>query len=226
VSTQGGATAGVPTQLVDATVRLLAEEGPSAVQARRVAAEIGTSTTAVYHYFGGMPELLRAVLEDGFRRLDAELAAVEPSDDPVADVCRLALAYRTAARRNPHLYDLMFGLSAPGGYRPAQTGPDTWSPMTDAAKGAYAHLVGTAERAIRAGRLRSSDPVLTAAQLWSLLHGYVTLELSGNFADLEDGLARVLMPMGVNLLVGLGDERDRAERSVASVLNKANRGGA
>ncbi|MBO0850611.1 MAG: TetR/AcrR family transcriptional regulator [Pseudonocardia sp.] len=224
--TQGGAATGVPTQLVAATVRLLAEEGPSAVQARRVAAEIGTSTTAVYHYFGGMPELLRAVLEEGFRRLDAELATVEPSDDPVADICRLALAYRTAARRNPHLYDLMFGLSAPGGYRPAQAGPDAWAPLTDAARGAYAHLVGAAERAIRAGRLRPDDSVLTAAQLWSLLHGYVTLELSGNFTHLQDGLVRVLMPMGVNLLVGLGDDRDRAERSVAGALSTANRGAA
>ncbi|WP_028923168.1 TetR/AcrR family transcriptional regulator [Pseudonocardia acaciae] len=219
--TPAGASAGVPAQLVNATVRLLAEEGPAAVQARRVAAEIGTSTTAVYHYFGGMPELLRAVLTEGFLQLEAELATVELSDDPIADICRLALAYRAAAHRNPHLYDLMFGLSAPGGYRPAESATEAVPGLGDAedAKGAYNHLVNAADRAIRAGRLRAGDPVHTAGQLWSVLHGFVTLELSGRLAHLDEGLAHILLPLGTNLLVGLGDDRDAAERSVARAVS-------
>jgi hypothetical protein len=85
--------------------------------------------------------------------------------------------------------------------------------------------MNAAERAIRAGRLRTGDPVLIAAQLWSVLHGYVTLELSGHFAHLDDeGLVHILMPMGANLLVGLGDHRDRAERSVARALSEADQG--
>ena len=205
-------------QLVDAAVRLLTEEGPAAVQARRVAREIGASTMAVYHYFGGMPDLLRAVVEDGFRQLDAHLAAVPDTEDPVADICVLALAYRAAAHENPHLYDLMFGLSAPGGQRPAAIEPP---PAAETTEGAYAHLVSAAARATAAGRIRTDDPTIAAAQLWSLLHGYVTLELSGHFHHLDDSVTRVLVPMGTNLLVGLGDTPERAARSARSALDSA-----
>ncbi|GGM73876.1 hypothetical protein GCM10012275_50710 [Longimycelium tulufanense] len=165
-------------RLVEAAVRLLAEQGPAAVQARRLAQQVGASTMAVYHYFGGMPQLLGAVIEEGFRRLDTRLTAVPVTDDPVTNLGRLALAYRAAARKNPHLYDLMFGLSSPGGHRP-EDAPSATSEQSVSQR-AYGHLVDASERAIRAGRIRNQDPAHVAAQLWSTLHGYVTLELAGH----------------------------------------------
>ena len=220
MSRSGGPASGIPDLLVAAVVRLLADEGPAAVQARRVAREIEASTTAVYHYYGGMPELLRAVVEEGFRRLEADLDAAPTSDDPIADIFRLAFAYRDTARRNPHLYDLMFGLSAPGGYRPAGMNLPNSPTTTDAARGAFGHLVKAAERAMGSGRLHRGDPGPVAAQLWSILHGYVTLELSGHFADVEHGPARIFLPMGTNLIVGLGDTAERAAASSARALRE------
>ena len=200
-------TGGMRERLVRAAVRLLGEEGPAALQARRLAREVDASTMAVYHYFGGMPQLLAAVIEDGFRRLDERLGQLAESDDPVADLARLAAIYRSAARENPHLYDLMFGLSAPGGHRPDSRGG---SPGV----AAYRHLVTAAGRAIDAGRLRRDDAEHVAAQLWSALHGYISLELAGHF-DRLDGPARVFRPAGINLLIGLGDDPQRAAASAA-----------
>ena len=57
----------VRVRLIEAAARILAEEGPGALTLRRVAAEVGTSTMAVYTHFGGMTELRRAVREQGFR---------------------------------------------------------------------------------------------------------------------------------------------------------------
>ncbi|HET6795126.1 MAG TPA: helix-turn-helix domain-containing protein, partial [Acidimicrobiales bacterium] len=82
------------TALIEAAARLVAEEGPSALSTRRLAAEVGTSTMAVYTWFGGMPQLLRALLREGFRRFGDRLRSVEPTDDPVADLGRLGIAYR------------------------------------------------------------------------------------------------------------------------------------
>ena len=199
----GGKGAIVRRELVEAAIRVLGAEGPDAVQARRLTREIGASTMAVYHWFGGMPTLLGAVSDEGFRRLDAALGAVPLTDDPIADIDRLARAYRLVARENPHLYDLMFGLAAPGGHRPDLahgTREDTRSPAADA----YGHLVDAARRAIAAGRLAPGEPTLVAAQLWSQLHGYVALELAGHFAHLTDPVTDVLTPMTANLLTGLG----------------------
>ena len=57
---------GVPERVVQATIRLLAEQGPSAIKARTVASASGLSTMAVYHHFGGIAELIRAVADRGF----------------------------------------------------------------------------------------------------------------------------------------------------------------
>ena len=60
---------GVPERLIHTTISLLAEQGPSAIKARTVASATGLSTMVLYHHFGGVPELVRAVIEHGFGEL-------------------------------------------------------------------------------------------------------------------------------------------------------------
>jgi hypothetical protein len=45
------------------------------------------------------------------------------------------------------------------------------------------------------------------------VHGYITLELADHFSEFVDPVAEVMLPMGVNLAVGLGDKRERAQAS-------------
>jgi hypothetical protein len=47
------------------------------------------------------------------------------------------------------------------------------------------------------------------------VHGYITLELAEHFVEFDDPVAHVLVPMGVNVAVGLGDNRERAQASHA-----------
>src|SRR5438045_8099919 len=79
-----------------------------AVSLRRVAAEVGTSTMAVYTYFGGVDELMSEVRREGFRRLAEHLAAVTATRDPIADVVALGWAYCLNGVENPYLYRAMF----------------------------------------------------------------------------------------------------------------------
>src|SRR5947209_19386148 len=101
---------GVPERVVQATIRLLAEQGPSAIKARTVASASGLSTMAVYHHFGGIAELMHAVVDQGFKEPDRAFAQVPVTDDPLADLFAMALTTRRVARENPHLYDLISGL--------------------------------------------------------------------------------------------------------------------
>jgi hypothetical protein len=66
---------------------------------------------------------------------------------------------------------------------------------------------------VDSGRAERQEPEVVAAQLWSLVHGYITLELAEHFGEFEDPVTQVMLPMGVNFSVGLGDERERAEAS-------------
>jgi AcrR family transcriptional regulator len=214
-NTAEGATPpdGVPERLVEAAIRLLAEQGPSAIKARTVAAATGLSTMVVYSHFGGIPELTRAVIDKGFKELDAAFSALPLTDDPIADLAVQALTCRRVARENPHLYDLMFGLSTRGSYRPLQESEVRSSGRSPAFLAAYAHITEACTRLVDSGRVRQQDPCGIAAQLWSFVHGFITLELAETFVGFDDPVSQVLLPLGVNVSVGLGDTRDRAEAS-------------
>jgi AcrR family transcriptional regulator len=204
---------GVPVRVVQATIRLLAEQGPSAIKARTVASAAGLSTMVVYSHFGGIPELTLAVIDHGFRELEKAFSRVPVTEDLIADLAGLALTCRRVARENPHLYDLMFGLSTRATYRPQNDSGGRLSGRSPAFRGVYARVEEACARLVNSGRVRHQEPGGIAAQLWSFVHGFITLELAETFADCDDPVGRLLLEMGVNLSVGLGDTRERAQVS-------------
>lgn len=218
----GDATVGgVPERLVQATIGLLAEQGPAAIKARTVASAIGLTTSTVYHHFGGIAELVAAVADHGFRELDRAFAELPVTDDPVADLFAMALSCRRVARENPHLYDLMFGLSTRSTYRPLAEPETRRSGRSAAFRGAHRHVTLACARLVDTGRADAQDPEVIAAQLWSFVHGYIMLELAEHFAEFADSVTEVLLPLGINFAVALGDTRERAEASHHAVLQRA-----
>ncbi|MGH3737488.1 MAG: WHG domain-containing protein [Micromonosporaceae bacterium] len=211
---------GAREQLVDAGIRLLEEAGAEALRARTLAAEIGASTMAVYTHFGGMPGLLDAIRQEAFVRFARQLREVPRTDDPVTDLFALGLAYREYAMANPQRYRLMFGVTAPG------TGPRIDHDLTAKAlptgradvDTTFGQLVEAVRRCVAAGRLDDTDEVAVAGQIWSMAHGYVLLEIAGAFGEEGQGLYGILGPLAVNLLVGLGDDREAALTSAAAAV--------
>lgn len=116
---------------------------------------------------------------------------------------------------NPQLYRLLFGLSDFGGISTsAADGTTPW----DLAEGvdALSVLVAAVERVIEAGRIRPQEPAHAATQILSATHGFVLLAMTG-FID-SQGLQDVLAALAINLVVGLGDTRRRAQRSLAAAI--------
>lgn len=196
----------VRTRLVAAAAKLLAEGGPDGVSVRRVAAEIGTSTMAVYTHFGGKPELLRAVSLEGFRNLARRLAEVAPTDDPVADIGAMARAYRRSALDDPHLFAAMFGRNV----------ADVMATDDERieALATFITLVETVQRAIDAGRFATGPAAdQVALELWSGIHGLCCIELGAGLAD-PDQAPRTLAALGRRMAIGLGDDPARAAASI------------
>src|SRR5262245_29322108 len=96
------------TRLLDAASRVLAAEGPAAVSIRRVASEVGTSTTAIYSLIGSKEELVRQMYLEGFRRFAQHLDGVPEHPDPLEHLAALGDAYLENAIENPSLYLVMF----------------------------------------------------------------------------------------------------------------------
>lgn len=156
-------------RLLDTAGAMLTSEGPDALSLRRLAAEAGTSTTAVYSLFGGKPGVLRALFVEAFTRFGAHLDTVAPSSDPLADILALGRAYRASAKADPHLYTVMFGSPVPG-FEPA---PEDWAH----AEATFTPLLDAVRRGVAAGLLRDVDPGLISTALWAIVHGLVSLEL-------------------------------------------------
>ncbi|HEY7135246.1 MAG TPA: TetR/AcrR family transcriptional regulator [Acidimicrobiia bacterium] len=95
-------------RVLQVAVATLASEGVTGFTTRRVAEEAETSTPAVYELFGDKAGLVREVFFEGFRMLARRLAEAEATDDPKADLVRVADTFRRFVRENPVLAEVMF----------------------------------------------------------------------------------------------------------------------
>jgi AcrR family transcriptional regulator len=193
--------------LIEAAAHLLTEHGVEGLTLRRLTAEVGTSTMAVYTHFGSMDEVVREVRREGFARLAAHLDAVEATDDPISDLAVLGIAYLANAAENPHLYRAMFG-----GVVPLQEGEllglETLVVLIDAVA-----------RCIAARRLRRGDPGEIAIQIWSATHGVATLQLAGFLTGAQ--ALTCFAQLGEHLLAGLGAKPAALRGSLDSVADRS-----
>lgn len=194
----------IRTALIDAAARILATDGPSALSTRRLAAQVGASTMAVYTHFGSMDQVRQAVRQDGFARLGAELDALAHTDDPVTDLTADALGYLDFGLANPELYRAMFVDRPPEG-------------VEDPGNEEFQRLLGTVRRCIDAGRFEAVDdplPLGWAAELWTMQHGMVVLALGEVVPAAQ--IRFLVADMTYRLAVGFGDDPTAARRSTAA----------
>ncbi|MFJ9739216.1 TetR/AcrR family transcriptional regulator [Streptomyces sp. NPDC101166] len=149
------------------------DRGPTALSLRQLAADVKTSTTAVYSLFGNKAGLLDSLLQEAARLFAARLGAVQATPDPADDVIRLGLAYREYAVANPHLYAILFSARAGAfeamGEREGEV-LETYQPLVDAVR-----------RGQAAGQFTTEcDPEAVALSCWATAHGLVSLELAGH----------------------------------------------
>lgn len=206
-------------QLVEAGIRILERDGLAALSARKLAAETGTSTMAVYTHFGGMSGLIDAIAGESFVRFTRALTEVPQTEDPVADFFVMGGRYREFALQNPQRYQMMFGTAAESlnRYHADLTVTGSATARSEWAMSFEALLDGV-RRMIEADRIRDDGEAAVAGRLWSISHGAVLLEIAGFFGHEGHGLTQILGPLIVDTLVGMGDERDRTMQSLSAAL--------
>jgi AcrR family transcriptional regulator len=180
--------------LIEAGIELLAEGGPEALTLRGCAARAGVSHAAPAHHFEGLSGLRSAIANEGFRRFRESMLRAAEGAEPtprgrLRGICR---GYLEFAREQPALFDLIFGFDASLGRK--------GQPLEEG-RAAYAVLRDTCAPFVAEGQ----DPAVVEAQVWSLIHGYATLHLSGRLSpdrpggeivDQFDGVMRLLDGIG------------------------------
>jgi AcrR family transcriptional regulator len=152
---------------------LLTREGPQGLSVRRIADALGTSRQIVYTCFRDKPDLVRALHEEGFRRLTERFAAVPGPRGTTEHVLEMGRAYRASALASPALYSLMFG-------RPIlEFEPDARA--RDVAVASFRPVIAGARALLSSHELDASDAAALdlARKVWSVTHGVVSLELAG-----------------------------------------------
>lgn len=177
--------------VVEAAVRLLAEEGPHGLSLRRIAAAAGGSTQLVYTLFGGKPGLADALYAEGFARLAARghgaLQDAPPPGDP-GRVLAFGRAYRRFALDEPDFFSVMFG-RAIAGFEPSPQTRRTCRAAT------FNQLIDAVRECLEAGTLTGPSALVVARACWSTVHGLASLEtaqLLGAEGDADEQAERLL----------------------------------
>jgi AcrR family transcriptional regulator len=155
-------------EIAAAAVRIADADGLDAVSMRRVAAEIGASTMALYNYVNGKEDLLDLMI-------DAVSAEYELPNGPLGDwrgvLVALARQGRAIARRHPWLPRALT-------QRPAVAlmGPNALR---------YAEFILTAVE----GVLDGSSAMELVGMLTAVVHSYVQSELAQSEAERQAGVS-------------------------------------
>jgi AcrR family transcriptional regulator len=188
-------------EVKQAALRQLAESGPAAVSISAIGKQLGMSGPALYRYFASRDELLTELTIDAYHDLADALgtaAGRAPERGVRARLEELGCAYRSWALAQPHRYRLLFGPPLPGYDAHAQR-------LVEAAQASMAVLIEALRDLGDPGALSPGPPLasqlsawahqhgleadpataLRAVLAWSRLHGFVSLEIAGNFASMS-----------------------------------------
>ena len=164
--------------LVDAGIALLEEAGPQALSLRAIAARVGVSHAAPQRHFEGVRGLKTAIAAEGFRRHAAFMrAGLPPGADRPARRFAAMQGYVRFARTHPHLFTLMFSTRDADFSDPdlQQAGAESYGVLADIAAGLEVLYDDAPDAGRRAEIL-----------LWSIVHGYSQLALTGLLSEDED----------------------------------------
>jgi AcrR family transcriptional regulator len=187
----------VRDEIKRAALGQLAAGGPHALSINAIAKELGVSGPALYRYFSGRDELLTELVVDAYDDLGRAVgdAAARTRGRPSRERLRaFARAYRQWATTEPHRYGLLFAEPLPGYDAHAERLVDAsrraMNVLVDVLGDAGSEVPSAAlrrefERWARSRAIDVEAPVaLRAVQVWVRLHGFVSLELGGNFRSM------------------------------------------
>lgn len=152
--------------VIEAAIACIEEEGPSALGINRVARALGIRPPSLYHHVASNDELVRLVAIEGWRLLGAALAERPEAVEPRAGIAALAMTFRRFVSQHPGLYQVMS--------------------ETRLANDPAFHPIGAAIMQDFAGvlakfGLKGEEVIDAVRMLRATLHGFVSLEHSGQF---------------------------------------------
>ncbi|MBD2463419.1 TetR/AcrR family transcriptional regulator [Oscillatoria sp. FACHB-1407] len=171
--------------LVQAGLEVLADEGISGLNLRKVARKAGVSEAAPYRHFEDKQALLVAIAQDGFQRLTAELQAVleQTSEDVESQLLAIARAYVQFGLKHPALMREMFS----GLMLTRSAYPD----LESSADQCGLILCNIILRGQEQGIIQPGNSKAIFSVFWSTMHGLTMLLLEQQMQEVVDDPSRL-----------------------------------
>jgi AcrR family transcriptional regulator len=192
--------------LVQAGLEVLANEGVSGLNLRKVARKAGVSEAAPYRHFEDKQALLAAIAQDGFQRLSTQLGAAleQASDDVQSQLLTITRAYVQFGLKHPALMREMFS----GLMLTRSTYPD----LQAAADQCGLVVCDIILRGQEQGIIQPGDSKAIFSVFWSTIHGLTMLLLERQMPEVLSDPDRLdpLIELSVHTLCyGLFHSSDR-----------------
>lgn len=170
-------------EILDAAERIFVADGYEGATIRRIAEEVGVSSTALYMHFNDKACILQEIVEGTLRQLLARNTDIAKRRlDPVERTRLMLDAYMRWGLEHPNAYELVYCARGP-------VSTDTPERPSDLSRQCYEAFSGVVREVAAAGRLRTGDGDSAAQALWMACHGVVTLMISRphfEWADREE----------------------------------------
>ncbi len=185
--------------LVEASLALIAEQGPTGFTLSEAAKAAGVTPAAVYRHFAGRDDLIAEVARQGFDIFAALMEFAYNGGKPSALAAFEATgrAYLAFARKYPGHYMAMFesGLNLNAHPDLALVAAKARAVLERAAEGLSQHMPAT----------KRPPATMFSAHIWAMSHGVVELFMRGNGAQspftpedlLEAGIGIYLRGLGL-----------------------------
>ncbi len=164
--------------IIREAVSLINDAGFAGFSMRKLGARLGIAAKTIYNYFADKDELYLKVVTRGFEDLfDAMRTARETEKDPHRQLRAMAHTYVRFGIESPHYYNILFSLDVPKYSDYLGSRHEKLADFQNQTALQIARLTGEViERCFqKKKRLRGRDPAYAMMQVWSTLHGIVSL---------------------------------------------------
>ncbi|MFN3816181.1 TetR/AcrR family transcriptional regulator [Brevundimonas sp.] len=164
-------------EILEAAERLFVECGYEGATIRKIADEVGLSSTALYMHFRDKSEILAEICRGAFAQLTALTAQIEVEAAPVeVRMRRMMEAYAQFGLQNPNAYRLIYMT------RPEEARSGAEDVARELGAGLYRSFAVMIEEARATDRLKQ-DPAVTGQILWAGVHGVISLIITKPYFD-------------------------------------------
>jgi AcrR family transcriptional regulator len=160
-------------EILEAAERIFVAEGYEGATIRKIADEVGVSSTALYMHFRDKDEILHEICLIAMQALLEQNSQIAARRIDAVTRLRLMLeAYVAMGLEHPNAYLLVFVAPV------RETGSATQLATAEINAKCYDRYSGVIREIAAAGRLRAGDADSAALALWSACHGLVTAQIT------------------------------------------------